>query len=277
MQYFLSQYGDNLSVRFPFGILPKISEISNSYFGYLRDSEFKSNICNLLQLLEYQRWIYKLFKPNCSLADAFFYQQWVTMGIVAEALAVAILLDPCIDEKSTQGPSTRSIKAEYEDLHDMIYRRNFAQNIELLYFLKVINEDLRKSYHKIRTQMRNMVHLQGWQGRLDGSLGFEKFSASLDEFYAFLNLLSEKVQIKFTVMDLRKALEYKRKAYVGEIVSYNEKRGFGFIDCYDFHGDVFFHVSKVKFSHEKLFVGAQVSFRLELTRKGHQAYDIQLF
>ncbi|MBW1889892.1 MAG: cold shock domain-containing protein [Deltaproteobacteria bacterium] len=60
----------------------------------------------------------------------------------------------------------------------------------------------------------------------------------------------------------------------GQIKSYSEKKGYGFIDTEE-HGVVFVHKSGIKdFGHFGLQKGDLVSFELKDTAKGKQAINL---
>ncbi len=61
----------------------------------------------------------------------------------------------------------------------------------------------------------------------------------------------------------------------GYVKSYNEKKGFGFIDTEE-HGTIFVHKSGIReFGHFGLQKGDPVSFDLKETSKGKQAINLK--
>ena len=93
---FTEKFSAQIPLAIPKGTLKTIDYYRDTYFKYLKDSEFKSNICYMLQLIEYQLWQYKLFKPQYSLESALFFQLLVTQGIIIEAVVFALIADPLV-------------------------------------------------------------------------------------------------------------------------------------------------------------------------------------
>ncbi len=275
LRHFTTAYVEQFSVRIPTGILPIIDDIRDTYVPYLNDSEYKSNICYLLHLIQYQLWNYKIFRPKLSLENAFFYQQMVTLGIIAEALAHAILLNPCIEIE----PGDRSlgkVAEAYIDLHEQISRRSFAQNIDLLAALKVIDLKTREEYHKIRAEMRNLVHIQGWDGRLYQSVTYNYFANKLKSFMKLMVNLKQNINLNFSPQDLKNSLQGSREIYYGKIISYYSNKGFGFISCHDFPDNVFFHINDFDTGQTPIIeIENEVIFSVKLAAKGMKATGIK--
>lgn len=275
IKIFCESYVDQFSLRFPPGFLPTVDALREMYFPYLKNSVFKSNLCYLLQLLEYQVWLYKIFRPVYSLENSFFYQQLITLGIISEALAHAILLNPCIEENLDDN-SLGKIKEECLKIHKEISRRNFSRNIEAIFSLGAINKDLRDKFHELRINIRNYVHLQTWEGRLYETIKLDIFKEKLEFFKNFLKNLKTQIKLNFTLADLQKLLISEEKEFFGEILNYDSQRGFGFIRCYDFPENVFFHISQVNLKKELLKKDLFVTFKVKETERGPNAVDIRI-
>ena len=127
-QTFHANFSSQFHLKIPKDTIKTVHYYRDHYFPYLRDSIYKSNICYLIQSLDYQLWLYKVFRPSLSLENAVFYQLLVSMGIITEALTTAILLDPFI----VQNPKDRSLGAvdqQYSDIRSLITRNSFSRNI----------------------------------------------------------------------------------------------------------------------------------------------------
>ena len=62
----------------------------------------------------------------------------------------------------------------------------------------------------------------------------------------------------------------------GEIVRWNDDRGFGFIKSADYQGDVFVHVSKFKKGYRRPQVGDKVEFQVEESNGKTNAHNVVL-
>nr|WP_319554412.1 cold shock domain-containing protein [uncultured Vibrio sp.] len=62
----------------------------------------------------------------------------------------------------------------------------------------------------------------------------------------------------------------------GEIVRWNDDRGFGFIKSADYQGDVFVHISKFKKGYRRPLVGDKVEFQVEESNGKTNAHNVVL-
>lgn len=274
LELFSRRYLAQSHLKIPRGLLPKVSSYRDNYFSYLKDSVYKSNICYLLQLIDYQLYLYRLFRPSLSLENSFFYGQMVTIGIIAEAVVTAILIDPLIDTVGNDR-SLGDVSEEYSRLSEKILRRNFSDNIKALETLEILPPAITEDFQQIRLEIRNLVHLQGWEGRLYESLKADRFTQTLNMFTGFLNKLNENIKVQHTVDDLRTLLEpsvVEGRTYSGEICEYKPDRGFGFIKAAAFPDNLYFHISNAEF---KPSIRQRVSFIAEKGKKGMQAKQIR--
>ena len=239
----------------------------------MKNSVFKSNICYLLQLVDYQIWLYKVFKPGLSLENAYFYQMLVTTGIISEALSTCILLDPLIQEDQGDKSLGHTAK-EYDLLHSAIIKNNFQNNIHLIEKFGILEKDLIDKYTEIRVEIRNMVHIQNWEGRLYQQLSLEKFSEYLEKFQNFLFNLKSRISMIHTLENLN--MEFFNfsglnpgKSFKGQIVQFFVDKGFGFLSCTEFNRNIYFHISQIPDSFKSsIHQGATVTFSLIMGKKG---------
>ena len=81
------------------------------------------------------------------------------MGIVAEALTTALLLNPCIVSHNNDR-SLGKIAEEYQALKESIHSNSFLQNIKLLTKLNIVSKETAEQLQEIRLSIRNHVHIQ---------------------------------------------------------------------------------------------------------------------
>jgi len=244
------------------------------------NSIYKSNLSYLMQLIDYQLWHFNLFKPGLSLMNSFFYQLLIIIGIVTESLCVSILLDPCIETNSD--PSLGNVKQDSEKIQKVLSARSFADNINMLVKLRIITEDSRKELHSIRKEIRNMVHIQNWEGRLYNSLTLDFFIEKLSRFKSLLINIKLTIQMNHSIEELQSYLNIedsiKNKQFYGIIQSYHSDKGFGFIESQSFEKNIFFHFSKIKNYSEDISLkeGDKLSFNIKQSQKGYEAENINL-
>lgn len=237
---------------------------------------FKSNICYLMQLIDYQIWLYKVFKPGLSLENALFYQLLITMGIISEALATCILLNPLIAEND-KDVSMGKVQDNYILLQEKIVKNQFQNNIQVISKLKILPPPLLEKFTRLRIDIRNMIHIQNWDGRLYQQLSLEKFSEYLYEFKTFLQDVKKNIQWGHSAVDL--SMEFfeipdvdPAKVYQGEITQFDPVKGFGFIKGEAFHRSIYFHRSKSLLEDKnELAAGKKIQFTLITGKKGIEA------
>ena len=71
---FSEKYLNQFHLQIPKGVIKKVDYYRDYYFSYLNDSIYKSNLCYLIQLIDFQLWQYKLFRPGLSVENSYFYQ-----------------------------------------------------------------------------------------------------------------------------------------------------------------------------------------------------------
>lgn len=261
LQTFSNDYLQQFHLKIPSGAIHKVNEYRDAYFDYLKDSVYKSNICYLLQLIDYQLWLYRLFRPSLSIENSYFYQLLVTMGIVAEAIANALLLNPLIEENA-KDRSEGSIAQAEQPIAELISRQNFQRNIELLVEVSCLDKELADQLQEIRTNIRNIVHIQSWDGRLYQTLTNEDFAKRMATFREFLARLKAQAKLNFTAQQLRGILGFSVEGEVleGELLSFNRKGGFGFLRSTSSKADVYFHISNFAGDESKIAAGLKVTF-----------------
>jgi cold shock CspA family protein len=229
-----------------------------------------------MQLIDYQIWLYKVFKPALSLENALFYQLLITMGIISEALATGILLNPLIEENS-RDVSLGKVDDKYKHLHDRVVKNQFQNNIRLITKFNLLSPTSIEKFTKIRIDIRNMIHIQNWEGRLYRQLSLEKFSVYMEEFRVFLGDIKSEISINHSAADL--SLEFFEisdinfmKMYTGIIIQFDPAKGFGFVKTEALNRSIYFHRSNsASTEKEQLQIGARVQFKLIEGKKGIEA------
>jgi len=275
-QIFAGKFSKQFHLQIPKNTLNTVQFYRDTYFPYLKNSVYKSNICYLMQLIDYQIWLYKVFKPALSLENALFYQLLITMGIISEALGTAILLNPLVEE-NTKDVSLGKVNERYQALHDRVVKNQFQNNIKLIAKFQLLEPPLLDTFTRIRVDIRNMIHIQNWEGRLYQQLSLEKFSAHLEEFRLFLGDVKSAVALRHTPEDL--AMEFFeipdpdfQKIYRGTIVQFDPVKGFGFIKSDALPRSIYFHRSKSPAAEkDNLQIGRESAFKLIEGKKGIEA------
>ncbi|MDH4200863.1 MAG: cold shock domain-containing protein [Spirochaetia bacterium] len=275
-QIYSEKFSKQFHLKIPKNTLNTIQFYRETYFPYIKNSIYKSNICYLMQLLDYQIWLYKVFKPSLSLENAYFYQLLMTMGIISEALSTAILLNPLVeeDEKDT---SLGVISEEHNLLQEYIVKNNFQNNIKLISKFNILPKPVIAKFTAIRIEMRNLIHIQNWQGRLYQQLGIEKFSDYLEKFRDFLSMVKGDIKINISTEML--SLEFFQvsafksgELFTGIIHQFHPEKGFGFIQSESFQRKIYFHRANcVDNTKMNWMAGNKVLFRLILGKKGIEA------
>ncbi|MCX7633673.1 MAG: hypothetical protein N2Z22_10115 [Turneriella sp.] len=268
---FNEKYAAQIPLAIPKGTLRTIDSYRDTYFRYLKDSEFKSNICYMLQLLEFELWLYRLFKPQYSLESALFFQLLITQGLVIEAVVFAIVVDPLIVPDPHDRSKGNSAK-EHHNLMQFIRRRTFAMHIQQLRSLKIISEELAQELDSYRSEIRNLVHLQNWEGRLYRQISLEEFSRHLEKFEQLLKKLSQEITTTPALAQLLSYYQLDGSRVTGTIRFFNRSSGRGQIDARAPHDFIPFFVPRNTADFKR---GDLVSFVLELTPQGIRACQLE--
>ena len=277
LQIYSDKFSNQFHLKIPKNTINKINLYRDNYFPFLKDSVYKSNLCYLLQLVDYQLWLYKVFKPSLSLENAYFYQLLVTLGIITESLCSTILINPLIISQ----PEDRSMgksSDENQAILQFINKNSFIKNIFLLEKLNILQSKSIDQIQKIRIDIRNMVHIQNWDGRLYETLNCTLFEFHLKRFRDFIVDLKNEIHMDFTEADLKKQIGFigENEEYFGTILEYNKERGFGFITCEKLNSNIYFHISD--FSEKNIQVKNEMSIKFIViqTKKGIQAKNIEI-
>lgn len=269
---FNEKYAAQIPLAIPKGTLKTIDHYRDTYFRYLKDSEFKSNICYMLQLIEYQLWLYRLFKPQYSLESALFFQLLVTQGIIIEAVVFALIADPLV----VPDPSDRS-KGSSDPQHDhllrMVRKRTFASHIQQLRAMRVLSDELCNRLDQFRSKIRNLVHLQNWEGRLYRQIPQAEYSKHLQEFDALLRQLNTAIT---GLPDLPSLLAYYQldgRRLHGTVKYFSRNSLRGQIESRGPHDYIPFFCDA---SAPQLRKGDSVSFTLEVAAQGIRAVAVEL-
>jgi hypothetical protein len=269
---FNEKYSAQIPLAIPKGTLKTIDYYRDTYFRYLKDSEYKSNICYMLQLIEYELWQYRLFKPQYSLESALFFQLLVTQGIIIEAVVFALIADPLVLPDSSDRSKGGS-DPQHENLLRMIRRRTFANHIQQLRAMQILGDSLCDRLDQFRNEIRNLVHLQNWEGRLYRQITQAEYSKHLQEFDDLLRELNATIS---TTPDLPHLLEYYQldgRRLRGTVKFFNRNSLRGQIEAKGPHEYIpFFRLR----SDPPLTKGDLVTFVLETAEQGVRAINVRL-
>lgn len=266
------KYGSQIPLAIPKGTLKTIDHYRDTYFQYLKDSEFKSNICYMLQLVEYELWQYRLFKPQYSLESALFFQLLVTQGIIIEAIVFALVANPLVVSDQTDR-SKGSTDARYANLLNVIRKRTFAAHIQQLRSMQILNEDLCTELDVFRNEIRNLVHLQNWDGRLYRQIPLADYSKHLAAFDTLLKKLNAEARGDHSPEQLLGYYALDGRELRGTVKFFNRNSGKGQIDARGPHEYIPFFVD-VKSAAILPHRGEQVLFTLSVTELGIRAHLI---
>ncbi len=279
---FNEKYLQQFSLKIPPGVIHRVDEYKKEYFGYLKESVYKSNICYLLQCIDFQLWLYRLFKPSLSAENAYFYQLLISMGITAEALATAILMDILLPSKesSLSKNSENDQKTSMDKtLQEKIIKNSFQNNIRAIEKLKILPLEVSEKYQNIRGNIRNLVHLQNWTGSLYQNLTLEKFQEKMGQFKFILLEVKENISMNHSKKEIQNYffadIDFQ-KEHSGTIVNYSEKKGYGFIKTYGINKELYFHASNFIGPEKQVQPNAAVLFYIYQGKKGPEAGNIRL-
>lgn len=266
---FTEKFSAQIPLAIPKGTLKTIDYYRDTYFKYLKDSEFKSNICYMLQLLEYQLWQYKLFKPQYSLESALFFQLLVTQGIIIEAVVFALIADPLVlTDSSDRSKGTGN--PEHANLLRIIRRRTFAAHIQQLRAMSIVSGELCNELDTFRNEIRNLVHLQNWEGRLYRQLPLADYNRHLQDFDRILKSLNAQIQGGHSLQDLLAYYSLDGRRIRGTVKYLNTKSGKGQIEAKVVHDYIPFFASELT-GNIYPRRGESVTFALTATELGVRA------
>ena len=273
LELFREKFSAQFHLKIPKGVVKKVDVYRLEFFDYLEESTYKSNICYLLQLIDYQLWLYQLFRPSLSLENTYFYQLLVSMGVTAEGLVVAILLNPYFKLKQSERDANFSVVTGH------IVRNSFHKNIEALKSLKVLPGSLVSEYQTIRTEIRNIVHIQNWEGKLHESLTAEIFQSKMQQFKTFLIQIKENIRMESLDMQNISMFFFKAEIdftqdYQGSIINFVHKGGYGFIQVRAIQKEIYFHISDALINEKAIKPGLRVTFQIQVGRSGLEARKI---
>ncbi len=279
---FHPKYVGQYHLSIPSGVIQKVDEYRKHYVPYLHESYYKSNICYLLQMIDYQIWLYKLFKPSLSLENAYLFQLLISIGTVAEAICMGILVNPLLSLEQDK-------MATY--LIERMSKNSFHLNLKLMETLQLLEKPLLDNYQNIRTDIRNMVHIHNWGSSLYNTLTFTVFEEKLQVFKNLLSDVKQNIQLHHNKDSIIKSIFGDeidlQKEYKGTIRSFSEQGSYGFIKVAGFNSEIFFHRSSIKekmdspqipiYNASKKNLGIKnqrVVFILEIGKKGLEARNI---
>lgn len=271
---FTEKFSAQIPLAIPKGTLKTIDYYRDTYFKYLKDSEFKSNICYMLQLIEYQLWQYKLFKPQYSLESALFFQLLVTQGIIIEAVVFALIADPLVvTDASDRSKGTGN--PEHANLLKIIRRRTFAAHIQQLRSMGILTNELCTELDTFRNEIRNLVHLQNWEGRLYRQLPLTDYNKHLQDFDRILKSLNDQIGQTHTMADLLTYYGLDGRRIRGSVKFLNQRSGKGQLEAKGVHDFIPFFANELA-AGTYLRRGDAVSFTLVATEHGVRARDVEL-
>lgn len=201
-------------LKIPEGTVTKIDYIRDTDFSYLKDSVYKSNISYLIQQINFQTWIYKLFRPTLSLENGFFYMLQTQMGIMVETLLAAILYDPFI--KPEEDRSLGDVKLKYSDLGKTIQNIGFAKMLRLCREQQILPLEILSEIDQIRDYRNEEIHLHGIDFRIYKNFDFQKFK----EKYGLVTNILKELAVHFSSRTINHSATNLREYFFG----YNESQ-----------------------------------------------------
>jgi hypothetical protein len=269
---FSEKFGAQIPLAIPKGTLKTIDYYRDTYFKYLKDSEFKSNICYMLQLIEYQLWQYKLFKPQYSLESALFFQLLITQGIIIEAVVFALIADPLVVSDASDR-SKGSTNAEHQNLLNLIRKRTFAMHAQQLRGMQIVDATLADELDAFRNEIRNLVHLQNWDGRLYRQIPQADYAKHLQDFDRLLKKLNSAVSSGHTLEALLAYYLLDGRSVRGTVKFFNRNSGRGQIEAKGPHDYIPFFRENMPADWQPR-KGDSLSFTLAVTEPGVRAIGI---
>jgi cold shock CspA family protein len=271
IQFFNTRYINQFNIQIPSGTLKPVDYYRTTFFPFLTSSEYKDNICYLLQCTEYQIWQYRLFKPNLSLENSIFFQLLITFGIITEAIVIAILLNPLLKSKANYELE------EAKNITQIINNQSFQKNVQLLCHLKQLSPESSSLISEIRKQLRNLVHLQHWPGKLFETLTIEVFNQRVSAFFELLRKLKEETPGSHIDQELYEYFAISDEASrKGKIQRLNPDRAFGFIRDDENKTDYFFLYKNITEKKKSPAIGQPVMFKTKNSSKGLEATSIKV-
>lgn len=271
IQFFNTRYINQFNIQIPSGTLKPVDYYRRTFFPYLTSSAYKDNVSYLLQCTEYQIWQYRLFKPSLSLENSIFFQLLITFGIITEALGIAILLNPILKNKATIETN------EGKNIIQSINNQSFQKNVQLLSQLNQLSADSSKLISDIRKQLRNLVHLQHWPGKLFETLTIDVFNQRVASFFELLKKLKEENPGTHATHDLYNYFAIGESlSRKGKIRRLNPERAFGFIRDEKNKLDYFFLYKNITEKKLSPAVGQPVTYHVKNSSKGLEAIEIRV-
>ncbi len=269
---FSEKFGAQIPLAIPKGTLKTIDYYRDTYFKYLKDSEFKSNICYMLQLIEYQLWQYKLFKPQYSLESALFFQLLITQGIIIEAVVFALIADPLVVSDASDR-SKGSTHAGHQNLLNLIRKRTFAMHAQQLRGMQIVDAALADELDAFRNEIRNLVHLQNWDGRLYRQIPQADYAKHLQDFDQLLKKLNAAISSAHTLEALLAYYQLDGRSIRGTVKFFNRNSGRGQIEAKGPHDYIPFFRENIPAEWQPR-KGDGLSFTLAVTELGVRAVGI---
>ena len=309
---FNEDYIDRFKLDIPKGVIKTIDFYKEEFFPYLVNSDYKSNICYLLQNLDFDLWIYSVFSIKLSLEKSHFYQLKIKIGIIAEVLAAAIVLHPILKEidanlsinKKIIGFSNSENTKSLADIPEItklnkiktdILENSFADNLKILSKLGILSKKVIDSYYKVK-ETRNLVHVQNWEGTLFDNLTVDSLVESMDLFKQLLLSIKNEVRLTHVINDILVGIDDTKnksvvaninldsvatvnlnKIHEGRIFSYDKEKGVGFIKNYELKENISFNLKSIIETSCSTYEGASVKFSVQRVGKNLEAFNVKVF
>ncbi|RME89201.1 MAG: cold shock domain-containing protein, partial [Candidatus Hydrogenedentota bacterium] len=220
------------------------------------------------------------FRPGLSLENTYFYQLMITMGVVLEGVTAAILLNPFV-EPHPKDRSLGSVPKKFLPAMQVIIENTFKTNIDWMIHWKLLPNSLTYKLTQMRVSVRNQVHIQGWVGRIYGSIDFDTFKRTLKQFKELLIQIRDSIQ---PLPDPKQMWNFifpdadPNAFFEGKIVHYNYEKGFGFIAAEKFQKNIYFHRQALSPNWKSVpdILGKKAYFQLGRNQKGRIAINIRI-
>jgi cold shock CspA family protein/uncharacterized protein YukE len=154
----------------------------------------------------------------------------------------------------------------------MMRKRTFASHIQQLRNMHVLSDKLCDRLDKFRNEIRNLVHLQNWEGRLYRQITQAEYSKHLTEFDELLKELNTAIRYAPQLQDLLRYYRLDGQRLRGTVKYFSDKTGRGQIEAKIPHEYIPFFCETTA----DLLKGDTVTFKLEVGPKGIYASDVRL-
>ena len=193
--------------------------------------------------------------------------------MIIEAVVFALIADPLVISDSSDR-SKGTTNAEHLNLLNLIRRRTFASHVQQLRAMRIVDAALADELDAFRNEIRNLVHLQNWDGRLYRQIPQADYTKHLQAFDRLLKSLNGAVKAEREFTDLTAYYLLDGRMLSGQVKFFNRNSGRGQIDAKGPHDYIpFFREDMIEgWSPRK---GENITFTLAVTEPGIRAVTVK--